>query len=143
MDSSHYIIGQITTLLDTIIASNLPSRDTRAKFIERHQTFLKVLMSYIGFNETDLKALLLYVNRLLKIPKEVYLDKCNCNYVLLCLVVMYMKMYYDHYYSNAYFCQIFKTKLKVLNATEGRLINKLDLFITQEDLRNLQISFKS
>lgn len=81
----------------------------------------------------DLVNLLIYVERLAKVPSHKYLLPDNKNHILLALILLYIKMYDDTYYTNTYYSVWTQINVESLNRTEFRLFSCLELYITPEE----------
>lgn len=121
-------------LLETIV-------DEMYQILELHgtisspETFCNKQLKVLQFFETrvnlileDFLCVLDYVRQLENIPVKFYLTTQNSAYILLTLIILYLKMYDDIYYYNSLYVKWFKIKLTVLNETEYSLFRHLRLF---------------
>lgn len=98
-------------------------------FYSRQLQLLKYFENRFNLHNDDYLIILDYVHQLEGIPVGLYLTTRNSSYILLVLIILYIKMYDDTYYLNSYFAKSFKVDLKILNRTECALLKQLNLFI--------------
>jgi hypothetical protein len=97
-------------------------------FYSRQLKLLNMFESRFNLHNDDYLVILDYVHQLVDIPVGYYLTTRNSSYILLVLIILYIKMYDDTYCLNSFFAKCFKIDLKLLSKTEYALFQHLDLY---------------
>lgn len=117
------IVDEMYQILDLQGAISSPE-----VFYRKQVKLLQFFENRVGLDSSDFMYVLDYVRQLERIPVGFYLTTQNTSYILLVLLILYLKMYDDTYYYNSLYSKWFKIDLRVLNKTEYALSRHLRLF---------------
>jgi hypothetical protein len=141
-----YKIDHNLTILDNMIESMDPLFDhiierlkqlieprisiDRVIFARTQRKLLEMIRKYAKFTYHDFIAVLIYVDRLFAVPPEKFLNQRSYNRILLILIILYSKMYNDHYYSDAFYGRLTMTNIHHLREIQCDVLANLPLFIS-------------
>ena len=130
---NHFHLENLITIkLYDIINAHMDISDKKDKFISTQRELLRRLCICVKCTTDDWIAIVIYLDRLSSIELKSFLQKSNYQYILLVLVILYLKMYDDTYYDNSFYSQWTSSDLMVLNLTEERLFKCFPLLITSD-----------
>lgn len=125
-----YVVDQTYQLIN----SSVTISGYKMQFMERQKCLLNKLQHhYFKMTKRDLVAILIYIERLKSSKSKSFIRMVNISYILLALVILYLKMYDDKWYANSFYANWTHLDLRTLNDIEKNICDNITLFITHQE----------
>lgn len=130
---SNYIIDNLYQLVNSYI--DIGKYQPTFKETNLH-LLSKLHNKCFNISHDDLISIMIYIDRLTQKSPTLFINIVNIDYILLVIVMLYIKMYDDHWYINSSYAQWTGLDLKIINQTEIDILTHISLFIKDKDYSN-------
>lgn len=130
---SNYIIDNLYQLINSYI--DISKYQPTFKETSLH-LLSKLHNKCFNISHDDLINIMIYIDRLTQKSPVLFINILNIDYILLVIVMLYIKMYDDHWYINSSYAQWTGLDLKIINQTEIDILTHISLFIKDKDYNN-------
>jgi len=124
-----------------IILPHVNNKSYPSTFYQNQKKLLRTFYYYLHYDEKDFIGILHYVERLASTDYQRFITTDNKHYLIFVLIILYSKMYHDHYYDNAYYAKLTHMKTVVLNQIEWTMFlhyhQSSSLIISESDFNNM------